>query len=156
MRKFKVITTQYHVLSFVQIDKSKQEVTCEMVRGMYPTETTSFAFNGGVSGFLLESDENWTKSIYVNGPSIQITSANVGLGCSANEVPYVVVGIQPKKREVLEKWYESEQVDLILDPNTQDDFVVVFSDNSDIKKSVDSFDDINSDEMVADDEIVFI
>ena len=156
MRKFKIITTEYHVLSILEIESTDQEVTCEMMRGLYPTETTSFAFVGGVSGFLPEEDGRWRKTIQVNAPSVQVTSANVKLGCSTTDVPYVVVGIQPKKREILEAWYSSEQVDLMLDPDTQDMFVVAFSDNSDVKMSANTFEEIESDEIVSDDEISFI
>ena len=54
------------------------------------------------------------------------------IGSSTKNVPYRVIGIQPKKREILEAWgYTPESIDLILDSNTENEFIDILTFNRD-------------------------
>ena len=161
MRRYKVLTTRYHVLSMVEIDDLNQEATCNTAsqneRGMYPTSTTAFLFEGSATGFLPTPQGQWDYKFESAGPSIQIISGNVVIGSSTKNVPYRVIGIQPKKREILEAWgYTPESIDLILDSNTENEFIDILTFNRDQKMNSNTFAKINSDEIVSDDEISFI
>tara|TARA_R110002020_G_scaffold378281_3_gene589348 strand:- start:366 stop:851 length:486 start_codon:yes stop_codon:yes gene_type:complete len=161
MRRYKVVTTRYHVLSIVEIDDLNQEATCNTVsqneRGMYPTSTTAFLFEGGTTAFLPTAQGQWEYKSESAGPAIQFVSGNVVIGSSTTSVPYRVVGIQPKKREILEAWeYTPEQVDLIMNTNTENQFIDILTFNRDQKMNSDTFEKMNSDDIVSDDEISFI
>lgn len=161
MRRYKVVTTQYHVLSIVEIDDLNQEATCNTAsrneRGMYPTTTTAFLFEGGTNEFLPTEKGKWEHKSESAGPVIQFVSGNVVVGSSTTSVPYRVVGIQPKKREILEAWgYTPELIDLILDSNTENEFIDILTFNRDQKMNFDTFEKMNSDDIVSDDEISFI
>jgi len=161
MRRYKVVTTRYHVLSIVEIDDLNQEATCNTAsrneRGMYPTSTTAFLFEGGTTAFLPTAQGKWEYKSESAGPAIQFVSGNVVVGSSTKTVPYRVVGIQPKKREILEAWgYTPESIDLILNSDTENQFLDILTFNRDQKMSANTFEEIESDEIVSDDEISFI
>jgi len=161
MRKYKVVTSRYHVLSMVEIDDLDQEVTCNNAsqnqRGMLPTTTTTFLFEGSATGLLPTSDGNWTRKYESVGPSIQIIANNEVIGSSTTSVPYYVVSVQPKKIENLEAWgYTSEQIELIMDTNTENQCLDVLTFNRDQKMNANTFAKLSSNNIVSDDEIIFI
>ena len=161
MRKSKIITTQHHIIIIVEIDDENQEATCNTVsansRGMYPTSTTAFLFEGSATAFLKNDQNQWEWSGESFAPGIKIIAANVVLGSSTSSSFFRVIGIQPKKQDVLERWgYPPEQIDMILDVDNEDSFLDVLSFMSDKKMDSNTFVAIESSNIVSNSEITYI
>ena len=156
MRKLTMITTQYHVMTVIDISETEQGTTACADNGSlettFPNEVPAFLYTGN-SSISLPGVGVFPSS---GSPSLRFVGANTPLSVITTEAPYRVIGFYPKMREILEKWHTPEQVDVILDPNTQDQFITLFSNAKGGKFDLSTFNEVDSDEIVANDEIVFI
>jgi len=139
MRQLLVITTQDHVMSVIDINQIDQGMSAcaddGSLAAQWPTDVVAFFYTGNSTMHLPE-----VGSFPSSGsPSVRFVDADTPLSVVTTEAPYRVIALYPKKREVLEKWHTPEHVDMILDPNTQDQFITVISNAKDMKVDSNTF-----------------
>jgi hypothetical protein len=191
MRNIEVLSVKDHLIVFIEYSKD-DEVTCntddgtqgnvvDEELGLYPAPITFFLFGGKYKIFTFNESENKWESFLdalTTVPSGELTSNNKlyfstsSWGLNSNIAPRGVVQtsdsggsvilVLPKKREVLEKWFELmgrdnniygvSLIDQAADIE-RDEMKQVFHQERPKKRDANTFSDATFDAI--DDEIVF-
>ena len=166
MRKYKMITTQDHVLILLEVLSTNQEVTCvdkdTNLRGMYPTTSTALFAEGSGNAFLKDASGNWEKiGPHQEAPLFTIINEGAELGGATTSSTYRVIGIHTKDQNTLEQWkpfltLTDEQISKIIDPDNRESFIEIYSYTMERKMDAETFEEIAETDLVSDSEITFL
>ena len=160
MRSLKCVTTQDHVLYFIETTELHDEVTCfsEGSRGNYQAKMTTFTSEG--TGKMFKPDGSGGGDVEHSGgaPNISTQNSNSPHGYVATSSDYKVIAIFPKDDAVLSQYenvgFNKENRDKIL-ATDRESFVEIFRFETSRKMDPDTFEQLVA-AGILDSELVFI
>lgn len=106
MRNTKILTTQDHVLIFIEGTEENDELTCinKLTNDRaFPAPFMAIGIKGIFKTFLKDENNEWQHQRTIDGPNILFRTSTIEAG-TVSLSNTTVLGIFPKKREFLENW----------------------------------------------------
>ena len=166
MRFLTCITTQDHVIYFIETTELHDEVTClttadantAPTRGEYLSKMTTFTSEGTGKMFKPDGVGGWEVEHSGGGPNISAQNSNSPHGYVSTSSGYKVIAIFPKDDTVLSQYenvgFTEENRNKILAAD-RESFVEIFKFSTDRKMDPDTFDQLVA-AGILDSELVFI
>ena len=156
MRNVKILTSQDHVLVFIECTEENDEITCvnktTNLRS-FPAPFTAFGLKGTFRQFRKDNAGEWQITRNSTAPMILFRNDDVEAGhLSVSNT--TIVGILPKKREFLENWISTlgeVQVNTAIE-SSRDSHVTIAEGTAIRKMDANTFVELKPE---LDDEIVF-
>ena len=156
MRKIKIITSQDHLLIFIECTEENDEITCinktTNLRS-FPPPFAAFGLTGTFRQFRKDNAGEWQTTRTSTAPRILFRDDDVEAG-HVSVSNTVVVGVLPKKSEILTNWNNTlgeASVNTTLN-TTRESHDVIAQGNLTRKMNANTFVELSPDSI--DDEII--